>query len=118
MRLRSLFLPAIAFLAVLMAPIVESGAGVATPPSPHTGLPVSPDFHQIQISSCTWFQREVWAPARSIAGASPGPFAPTSEAAIPPAGDASVCGNGRWASAKRDMQRLGSVPHVPNGAEP
>jgi hypothetical protein len=69
MRLKSLFLPAIAFLVVLIVPIFEGGAGVTTPPpSPRTGLPISSDLHHIQISSCTWFQRDVWVPCTQYPG--------------------------------------------------
>ena len=77
MRLKSLFFPAIAFLALLMVPIVTGGAGVAIPPS-RAGLPISTDLHRIQISSCIWYQRDVWIPCTSYPGCITWAFCPAS----------------------------------------
>ena len=79
MRLRSFFLSAIAFAVFLVGPIFEGGAGVSAPPaSPSVGLPTSPYLHQIQISSCIWYQRDVWIPCTSYAGCITWAFCPVS----------------------------------------
>jgi hypothetical protein len=79
MRLRSFVLSTIAFAALLIGPIFEGGAGVPAPPaSPRAGLPISPYLHQVQISSCIWYQRDVWVPCTSYTGCITWAFCPVS----------------------------------------
>jgi hypothetical protein len=69
MRLQSFVISAIAFAALLIGPIFEGGAVAPSPPaSPRAGLPPSPYLHQVQISSCTWFQRDVWVSCTQYSG--------------------------------------------------
>lgn len=69
MRFRYFILSAVVFAAFLVGAFSESSAGgLGAPLFPRLGSATSPYLHQIQISSCIWYQRDVWVPCTSYSG--------------------------------------------------